>query len=71
MHRIAELDMGKGDINGLVCRHIDGFDVVHGVHDVGRRDLKGRMLLELCLKNDLLVSITLFMERDNLGDNSE
>ena len=39
--------MYMGDFNAYVCRHIDGFDGVHGGYGVGQRNLDGRMLLVL------------------------
>ena len=49
MHSVDDLAMCMGDINGHVGRHIDGFDGVHGGYGVGKSNLEGRMLLELCL----------------------
>ena len=50
--------MCLGDFNRHVCRHIYGFDGVHGGHGVGQKNLGGRMLFEFCLENELFVSNT-------------
>ena len=42
LHSACDLVMCLGDINGHVCRHIDGFDGVHGGYGVGLRNF-GRM----------------------------
>ena len=43
MHSADDLVMWLGDINGHVGRHIEGFDGVRGGHDIGQRNLEGRM----------------------------
>ena len=58
MHSADDLVMCLDDINGHVCRHIDGFNGVHGWFGVGQRNLEGRMLLEFCLKKELCVTNT-------------
>ena len=40
MHSADDLAMWLGDINGHVCRHIDGFDGVHGGNGAGERNLE-------------------------------
>ena len=42
-HSAGDLVMFLGDINGHLCRHIDGFDGDHGGYG---GNLKGRMLLQ-------------------------
>ena len=60
MHYAGDIVMYMGDFNGHVCRHIDGFDWVHGVYVVGKRNLEGRMLLEFYPEKELCVSNTWF-----------
>ena len=48
MHSADNFAKCLDDSNGHVCRHIEGFDWVHGEYGVGRRNLEGRMLLEFC-----------------------
>ena len=50
MHCVGDLIMCLGDINWHVGRHNDGFVGVSGRYGVCQRNLKGRVLLELCLK---------------------
>ena len=58
MHSTGDFTMCLVDINRNVGRHIDGFDGVHGGHDVGQRNCKGKMLSEFCLEKELCVSNT-------------
>ena len=37
-------------------RHIDRFDEVCGRYDVGKKNLEGRMLIEICLEKELCVT---------------
>ena len=39
-HSAGDLVMCLGDINGHICRHINGFDGVHGGYDVGQRNME-------------------------------
>ena len=41
MHSSCDLVMCLGDFNGHVCRHIDGFDGVHGGFGIGLMNLEG------------------------------
>ena len=47
MRSAGDLVMCLGDLNGHVCRHIDGFDGVHGAYVVVQWNLEGRMILVL------------------------
>ena len=58
MHSAGDLAMCLCNLNGHVYKHIDGFDRVHGGYDIGRRNLRGRMLLECCLEKELYMSNT-------------
>ena len=58
VHSTGGLVMCLGNINGHVCRHIDGFDGVRGGYGVGQRNVAGRMLLEFCLENEVCASNT-------------
>ena len=64
MHSAVDLLMCLGIFNGLIGRHIDGFDGVHGGFGVGLRNLVGGLLLEVCLKKELCVSITWFIREE-------
>ena len=55
-HSAGDLVLCLGDFNRHVGRHIDGFNGVHVGYVVGQRNLEERMLLELCLENELYVS---------------
>ena len=44
---------GLGDINGHVGEEIEGFEGVYGGNGIGKRNAKGRMLLEFCDKREL------------------
>ena len=61
MHSASYLVMCLGDFNGLVGRHIDGFDEAHGGYGIGQINLKERMF---CLEKELSVSNTLFMREE-------
>ena len=52
--------------NAYVGRYIDGFDGFHGRHDVGKRNFKGSILLEVCLEKELCVSNTWFKREEKL-----
>ena len=58
MESAGDLAMCMDDYNGHVGRHIDGFDGVHGGYGVGKKNLEGRMLLQLSLNKELYVSTT-------------
>ena len=47
--------MKMDDFNGHIGRHIDGLHAAHVVHDIGQRNLEGRMLVESCLEMELCV----------------
>ena len=47
--------MCLSDFNGHIGRHIDRFKGVHGEHDVGQRNLEGRILLVFYLAKELYV----------------
>ena len=64
MHSAADIVMFLGDFNGHIGRHIDGSHGVHGGYGVGQRNLKGRMLLEFCLEEELCVSNTWFKREE-------
>ena len=53
MHSADDFVICLGDIHGLISRHIDRLDVVHGAHGVGQRNMVGRMLLQFCLHKEL------------------
>ena len=53
LHSANYVVMCLGDLNGHVGRHIDGD---HGGYGVGRWNMEGRMLPELCLEKELCVS---------------
>ena len=56
MHGADDLVICLGGFNSHIGRHIDGFDWVHGGHDIDQSNLEGRMLLEFCLEKELCVS---------------
>ena len=56
--------VGQRSLEGSMLLDNDGLDGVHGWDGVGQRSLEGRMLLELCLKNELCVSITWFKREE-------
>ena len=68
MHSAGDLAMCLGDINGHTGRHIDGLDGVHWGHGIGQRNLKGRMLLELCLEKELCVKYMVLERGKEEGD---
>ena len=63
-HRMTELIIAMGDINGHVNRNIDGFQGEHGGFSIGTRNQEGRMLLEFCILN-LCIANTWFRKADN------
>ena len=64
MYSDVDLVVCLGDINEHVCRHIDGFDGVHGAYGTGQSNIDGRMLFEFCLENELCVSNTWFKREE-------
>ena len=44
------------DFNGHVRRRIDDFEGVHGGYGIGKRNIEGRRLLEICDKKELCVA---------------
>ena len=57
MHSADDIVMCLDEFDGHVGRHL----VVYGV---GQRNLEGRMLLELCLEEELCVSNTWFKREE-------
>ena len=54
MHSADDLITCLDDINGQFCRHVDGFDGVHGGYGADKRKLEGRMILECCLEEGIM-----------------
>ena len=44
--------------------NIEGYESVHGGNGIGERNVKGKMLLELCDKKELCVENTWFKKGD-------
>ena len=42
-------------------RHIDGFHCVHGEHDVGQRNLQGRMYVTTVMAGERIVCVKYVM----------
>ena len=52
------------DFNGHIERRIDGFEDVHGGYEIGKRNVKGRRLLEFSNEKQLCVANTWFEKKD-------
>ena len=60
----GEVVLGLGYFNGHLGRRIDGFESVHGGYGIGKRNVEGRRLLELCDEKDLWVGNTWFQKKE-------
>ena len=56
--------LGLGDFNGHVGGQIDGFEGVHGGYEIGKKNVKGRRLLEFCNKKELCMANTWFEKKE-------
>ena len=61
---LSELIIRMGDINGHVGRRIDGSQGAHRGFSIGKRNKKGRMLLEFCNAKHLFIANTWFTKAD-------
>jgi len=59
-----EFVLGLGDFNGHVGKWTEGFEGVHGGNGVGKRNLKGRRLLEFCDEKGLCVLNTWYRKKE-------
>nr|CAI5849927.1 unnamed protein product [Callosobruchus analis] len=53
-----------GDLNAKVGNNNTNFEDIMGRHGVGTRNENGRLLVELCLENNLVIGGTLFPHRE-------
>ena len=58
MHSAGDIVMCLDDFIGLFGRPIDGYDGVHELYGVRKRNLEGRVFLEFRLEKKLCVSNT-------------
>ena len=58
MHSVGDLHTCLFDFNGHVGRHIKGFDEGHGGYGVQKKNVEGRMSLEIPLVKEICVSNT-------------
>ena len=54
MKGTKKLTLEIGDFNGHVGKKMDRFESVHWGNGIGKRNLKGRMLLEFCDQKNFL-----------------
>ena len=57
------LALGLGGFNGHVGKCAEGFEGIHGGCGVGKRNAKGRMLLDFCDQKELCVAKLVVQEK--------
>ena len=53
-----EMVLGLGDFNDHVGKCAEGFEGIHGGYVIGKRNVKGRMLLDFCVQKEVCVANT-------------
>ena len=60
----SKVILGMGDFNEHVGRRKDSFEGGHGGYGIGKRNVQGRRLRELCDEKELCVANTCFEKKE-------